>query len=214
MKDDILHESRSGELIAYLILENPDSVFVPDTQVSSTITESNLFNRNREMIFAKNLYCVKSTREDINLATSDNILNEIENFKKFQADVDSKLCLFEDSIGSGIMVSKEKLNDNTSGVIFNTLKATNSSLESELKLKDPIIEYLTMPLLSWDSNNSPIKSDECNLHKALNDKPIDHNKYEFSGNRGIITISEQKSRFRWKFNAEWTTPERFVQESL
>ena len=148
MKDDILHESRSGELITYLILETPDSVFVPDTQVSSTITESNLFNRNREMIFAKNLYCVKSTQEDINLATSDNILNEIENFKKFQADVDSKLCLFEDSNSSGIMVSKEKLNDNTSGVIFNTLKATISSLESELKLKDPIIEYLTMPLLS------------------------------------------------------------------
>ena len=148
MKDDILHESRSGELITYLILEDSDSVFVPDTQDSSTITESNLFNRNREMIFAKNLYCVKSTQEGINLATSDNILNEIENFKKFLADVDSKLCLFEDSISSGRMVSKEKLNDNTSGVIFNTLKATNSSLESELKLKDPIIEYLTMQLLS------------------------------------------------------------------
>ena len=39
----------------------------------------------------ENLDYVKSTHEDINLATSDNILNETKNFNKFPADVESKL---------------------------------------------------------------------------------------------------------------------------
>ena len=93
------------------------------------------------------------------------------------------------------------------------MKVKNSSLESKLKSKDAIIEYLTMQLLSSDLNNLLMKSSECNLHEALNDKPIYHNKYECSGNGNIIIISEQKSRYRWKFNAEWTTfSKKFIQE--
>ena len=93
------------------------------------------------------------------------------------------------------------------------MKGKNSSLESKLKSKDAIIENLTMQLLSSDLNNLLMKSSECNLHETLNDKPVYHNKYECSGNGNIIIIFEQKSRYRWKFNAEGTTfSKRFIQE--
>ena len=88
MKDDILLESGSGESLTYLIVEDAGSVFVPDRQDISTIPNSNLFNGNPELNSEKTeLEHVKSAQENINHATSDNILNEIKNFKKLQADV-------------------------------------------------------------------------------------------------------------------------------
>ena len=96
MKDDILHESGSGGLIAYLIIVDPDSVFVPDTQDISSISNSNLFNGHKEInLVETNLQHVKSIQEDILLVTSKNIMNEINSLKKSQTDVESKLCLLE-----------------------------------------------------------------------------------------------------------------------
>lgn len=79
----ILHESESGESITYLIVEDPDSVFVPDTQDIFNISNSNLFNRDQEITLEEaNLEHEKSTQEDISLTSSDNILNEIKSFEK------------------------------------------------------------------------------------------------------------------------------------
>ena len=72
----ILHESESGESITYLIVEDPDSVFVPDTQDIFNISNSNLFNGDQEITLEEaNLEHEKSTQEDISLTSSDNILN-------------------------------------------------------------------------------------------------------------------------------------------
>ena len=90
VKDDTLLESRSGESIAYFIVENPGSVFVPDIQDISNIPNNNLFNGNQKLNLQKtNMWkcekcnkCVnvKTTQENMSLATYDNILNEIKNF--------------------------------------------------------------------------------------------------------------------------------------
>ena len=80
----ILHESKSGESITYLIVEDPDSVFVPDTQDIFNISNSNLFSGNQEITLEEaNLEHEKSTQEDISLTSADNILNEIKSFEKF-----------------------------------------------------------------------------------------------------------------------------------
>ena len=98
-----------------MIIEDPDSVFVPDTQFISSIPNSNLFNGNEEINLAEtNFEHVKSKQEDILLATSKNILNEIESLKKSQTDVKSKLCLLEGAIISGKATSKEISYDNVS----------------------------------------------------------------------------------------------------
>ena len=79
----ISHESESGESITYLIVEDPDSVFVPDTQDIFNISNSNLFNGDQEITLEEaNLEHEKSTQEDISLTSSDNILNEIKSFEK------------------------------------------------------------------------------------------------------------------------------------
>lgn len=44
---------------------------------------------------------VKSTQEDINFVTFDNILNKIKSFNKFQVDVEIKPYLLKDAIISG-----------------------------------------------------------------------------------------------------------------
>ena len=76
----------------------------------------------------------------------DDILNKIKSFKIFQAEVEIKLCLLEDTIIAG-KEAKEITND-SSGFIVNVLKDRISSLENELKSKGAIIECLTKQLLS------------------------------------------------------------------
>ena len=98
----------------------------------------------------------------------DNTLNEIKNFKKFQAEVESKLCLLEDTIIAGKEASKEITND-SSEFTASVLKSIMPSLQNELKSKDPIIEYLTKQLLSSNSKKSQMKSDKCNLNETFND---------------------------------------------
>ena len=149
--DNILHESGSGISIKYLIPEDPDKSLVPDTQNISSNSNKNLLTEN---IILEETNMEQSTQEDTNV-NHDNILNEIKSFKKFQAEVESKLGLLEDTTVAG-KVAKEITND-SSRFIVNVLKDSISSLENELKSKDVIIEYLTKQLLSSSSKKSQKK---------------------------------------------------------
>ena len=97
----------------------------------------------------------------------DDVLNKIKSFKIFQAEVEIKLCLLEDTIIAG-KEAKEITND-SSGFIVNVLKGRISSFENELKSKIAIIEYLTKQLLSSNSKKSQMKNNKCNLNETFND---------------------------------------------
>ena len=72
---------------------------------------------------------MKTTQENMSLATSDNILNEIKNFLKTPGG-----CLLGEAIISGNMALKVNLNESISGFILaNILKDRISTLESERK---------------------------------------------------------------------------------
>ena len=134
----------------------------------------------------------QSTQEDTNL-NHDDILNEIKSFKKFQAEVESKLCLLEDIIIAG-KEAKEITND-SSGFIVNVLKDRISSLENELKSKDAIIEYLTKQLLSSNSKKSQMKGDKCNLNETFNvDKSFYDNEPSKESNMDKDKTIEQKKK--------------------
>ena len=164
VKDGILHENGMDKSKTYMIPENADSVFVPDTQDAS-----NTSDENPEIILEETNLEEKSRQEDISSTQSDKILNEIKNFKKFQADVQNKLSLLEDAIISGKYSFKEDTSDNnTSRFAINILKDRISSLEDEVKSKDAIIAFLTQQRLSSKLDNSQMKRCECNRKKPLN----------------------------------------------
>ena len=160
--DNILHESGSGVSRTYLISEDPDKILVSDTQGISSNSNNNLLTEN---IILEETNLEQSIQEDTNV-NHDNILNEIRSFKKFQAKIESKLCLLDDTIMAG-KEAKEITND-LSGLIVNVLKDRISSLENELKSKNAIIEYLVKQLLSPNSKKSQMKNDKCNLNETFN----------------------------------------------
>ena len=90
--DNILHESGSGVSRTYLISEDPDKILVSDTQGISSNSNNNLLTEN---IILEETNLEPSIQEDTNV-NHDNILNE-----KFQAEVESKLRLLEDTIIAG-----------------------------------------------------------------------------------------------------------------
>ena len=156
----------------YMIPENADNVFVPDTQVAS-----NTSDENPEIILEATNLVENSRQEDISSTQSDKILNEIKIFRKFQADVENKLSLLEDAIISGKYSFKEDTSDNnTSCFAMNILKDRILSLEDEVKSKDAIIAFLTHQLLSSKLDNSQMKRCECNKKKPLNvdESIVDH----------------------------------------
>ena len=164
VKDGILHENGMDKSKTYMIPENADSVFVPDTQDAS-----NTSDENPEIILEETNLEEKSRQKDISSTQSDKILNEIKNFKKLQADVQNKLSLLEDAIISGKYSFKEDtIDNNTSRFAINILKDRISSLEDEVKSKDAIIAFLTQQLLSSKLDNSQMKKCECNRKKPLN----------------------------------------------
>ena len=165
VKDGILHETGMDKSKTYMIPENADSVFVPDTQDAS-----NTSDENPEIILEETNWEEKSRQEDISSTQSDKILNEIKNFKKFQADAENKLSLLEDAIISRKYSFKEDTSDNNTSCFaaINTLKDRISSLEDEVKSKDAIIAFLTQQLLSSKLDNSQMKRCECNRRKPLN----------------------------------------------
>ena len=164
VKDGILHENGMNKSKTYMIPENADSVFVPDTQDGS-----NASDENPEIILEETNLEEKSRQEDISSTQSDKILNDIKNFKKFQADVENKLSLLEDAIISGKYSFKEDTSkNNTSCFAINILKDRIASLEDEVKSKDAIIAFLTQQLLSSKLDNSQMKRCECNRKKPLN----------------------------------------------
>ena len=164
VKDGILHENGMDKSKTYMIPENANSVFVPDTQDASNISDE-----NPEIILEETNLEENSRQEDISSTQSDKILNEIKNFKKFQADVENKLSLLEDAIISGKYSFKEDTSDNnTSCFAINILKDRISSLEDEVKSKDAIIAFSTQQLLSSKLDHSQMKRCECNRKKPLN----------------------------------------------
>ena len=164
VKDGILHENGMDKSKTYMIPGNADSVFVHDTQDAS-----NSSDENPEIILEERNSEEKSRQEDISSIQSDKILNEIKNFKKFQADVENKLSLLEDVIINGKYSFKEDTSDNnTSCFAINILKDRISSLEDEVKSKDAIIAFLTQQLLSSKLDNFQMKRCECNRKKPLN----------------------------------------------
>ena len=110
-----------------MIPEDPDKILVPDTQGISSNLNNSLLTEN---IILEETNLEQSIQEDTNV-NHDNILNEIRSFKKFQAKIESKLCLLDDTIMAG-KEAKEITND-LSGLIVNVLKDRISSLENELK---------------------------------------------------------------------------------
>ena len=78
MKNDKLLKTERSESITYVIVEDLDSVFVPDTQNISSIPNSNFSNRNQEInLEESSLEHMKSAQENINLANSNHVLHEI-----------------------------------------------------------------------------------------------------------------------------------------
>ena len=117
----------------------------------------------------------------------------MKSFKIFQAEVEIKLCLREDTITAG-KEAKEITND-SSGFIVNVLKDRISSFENELKSKGAIIEYLTKQLLSPNSKKSQMKNDKCNLNETFNgDKSFYDNEFSDESNMDKDKTIEQKKR--------------------
>ena len=123
----------------------------------------------------------------------DNILNKIKSFKIFHVDVESKLWLMEDTIIAG--KEAKEITNASSGFIVYVLKDRISSLETELKSKDAIIEYLTKQLLSSNSKKSQMKNDKCNLNETFNgDKSFYGNESSEESNMDKDKTIEQKKK--------------------
>ena len=207
--DNISHESGSGVSRTYLIPKDPDKNLVPDTQDISSNSNNNLLTEN---IILEETNLEQSTQEDTNV-NHDNILNQIKSFKKFQAEVESKLCLLEDTIIAG-KEAKEITND-SSEFIVNVLKDRISSLQNELKSKDAIIEYLTKQLSSSNSKKSQIKNDKCNLNETFNGSKSfygSESSEESNMDRDKTIEQKKKGRYYRRLYPEWNTRERHVQE--
>ena len=126
----------------------------------------------------------------------DNILNEVKSFKKFQAEVKSKLELIYWKMKIQLLLEEAKeITNVSSGFIVSVLKDRISSLENELKSKDAIIEYLTKQLLPSYSKKSEMKSNKCNLNETFNDdKSFYDNKSSDESNIDKDKTIEQKKR--------------------
>ena len=114
--DNILHENGSVVSRAYLIPEDPDKILVPDMQDISSKSNNNWLTENI-ILEETNL---DQSRPEHTSVSHDNILNEIKSFKKFRAEVESKLCLLEDTIIAG--KEAKKITNDSSRFIVNVLK--------------------------------------------------------------------------------------------
>ena len=173
---NLLVENGKGASRSFLI---PEEVIVPNTQEIPNSPNNN--------ISAENMILDETNLEPPNQESADNIyeniLIEIENSKKFQDDIEKKFCSLEDAIIASKNASRESM-DNSPGFVVNVLKDRISCLESELKSKDTIIEFLTKQLLS-SSQKSQMEINNNNLEET------------FSGNKWIINNeSSDESSFK------------------
>ena len=173
---NLLVENGKGASRSFLI---PEEVIVPNTQEIPNSPNNN--------ISAENMILDETNLEPLNQESADNIyeniLIEIKNFKKFQDDIEKKFCSLEDAIIASKNASRESM-DNSPGFVVNVLKDRISCLESELKSKDTIIEFLTKQLLS-SSQQSQMEINNNNLEET------------FSSNKSIINNeSSDESSFK------------------
>ena len=125
--------------------------------------------------------------------TYENILIEIKNFKKFQDDIEKKFCSLEGAIIASKNASRESM-DNSPGFVVNVLKDRISCLESELKSKDTIIEFLTKQLLS-SSQKSQMEINNNNLEETFSsNKSIINNESSDESSFEKDKTKEQKKR--------------------
>ena len=173
---NLLVENGKGASRSFLI---PEEVIVPNTQEIPNSPNNN--------ISAENMILDETNLEPPNQESEDNIyeniLIEIKNFKKFQDDIEKKFCSLEDAIIASKNASRESM-DNSPGFVVNVLKDRISCLESELKSKGTIIEFLTKQLLS-SSQKSQMEINNNNLEET------------FSSNKSIINNeSSDESSFK------------------
>ena len=182
---NLLVENGKGASRSFLI---PEEAIVPDTQEIPNSPNNN--------ISAENMILDETILEPPNQESADNIyeniLIEIKNFKKFQDDVEKKFCSLEDAIERKD-ASRERM-DNSPGLVVNILKHRISCLESELKSKDTIIEFLTKQLLS-SSQKSQMEINNNNLEETFSsNKSIINNEFLEESSFKKDKTKEQKKR--------------------
>jgi len=93
VKDNLLQESGSGTLMVYSVSEENDNCFVPDTQDVTVVPNS------QEVMLEESISDGEPASQGLSQSFDTvNIWNEISNFKKFQMDVERKLCVLEDAV--------------------------------------------------------------------------------------------------------------------
>ena len=182
---NLLVENGKGASRSFLI---PEEVFVPDMQ--------EIPNNPNNNISAENMILDETILEPPNQESAnniyENILIEIKNFQKFQDDVQKKFCSLEDAIIESKDASRESM-DNSPGPVVNILKDRISCLESELKSKDTIIEFLTKQLLS-SSQKSQMEINN-NLEETFSsNKSIIKNEFSEESSFKKDKTKEQKKR--------------------
>ena len=194
---NLLIDNGSGASRSYLI---PEEIIVPDTQ-NASVCSSNNFPVDTMIVEESNL---EQTSQETISKTQEQILVDMESFRKFQDDIERKLCLLEEAIIAAKDTSGETSKEtrcNISEFSLNILKDRISFLEGELKSKDNIIAFLTKQLLPLSSNEAQMEVSRYNIEKKSNlNKSINSNK-ESSGDESsdesnsINKISqEQKKR--------------------
>ena len=188
-----------GMITSNLLVENgkdasrsfliPEEVIVPDTQGIPNNPNNNI---------SENMILDETILEPPNQESADNIyeniLIEIENFKKFQDDVEKKFCSLEDAIIESKDASRESM-DNSPGLVVNILKGRISCLESELKSKDTIIEFLTKQLLSSSQKSQMEINNNNNLEETFSsNKSIINNEFLEESSFKKDKTKEQKKR--------------------
>ena len=183
---NLLVENGKGASRSFLI---PEEVIVPDTQEIPNSPNNNISTENMKM----NETILEPPNQESADNIYENILIEIKNFKKFQDDVEKKFCSLEDAIIESKDASRESM-DNSSGLVVNILKDRISCLESELKSKDTIIEFLTKQLLS-SSQKSQMEINNNNLEETFSsNKSIINNEFSEESSFKKDKTKEQKKR--------------------
>ena len=194
-----VEQTLDGMITSNLLVENgkgasrslliPEEVIVPNTQEIQNGPNNNISDEN--MILGETN--LEPPNQEIADNIYENILIEIKNFKKFQDDIEKKFCLLEDAIIASKNASRESM-DNSPRFVVNVLKDKISCLESELKSKDTIIEFLTKQLLS-SSQKSQMEINNNNLEETFSsNKSIINNESSDESSFEKDKTKEQKKR--------------------
>ena len=180
--------------MVYSVSEENENCFVPDTQ------DVTVGPNSQEVMLDESISDGEPVSQGLCQSFDTlNIWNEISNFKKFQMDVERKLCVLEDAVISGKEIASNSLkDDNTSIFVVDILKDRISFFESEVKSKDVVIEYLTKQLSSVNLNRSQKKNSDNNLDDTLDDESLNKTNNDKSSDKSFNdgdqnTVGDKKS---------------------